>query len=82
VFQTRALVDGKAGTAGLSDDGAFVFQPVGGEKLVLPAAQLEDVRVLGFPARILRLTELTGRMHEFSAGFLLASGAAPPRPPR
>lgn len=66
------------GLAGLSDGGSFVFIPekATGEKFVVTLWELEDVRVFGFPRRVLRLTLLDGSMHEFTAGIFLTGSHA------
>lgn len=81
LFQTKALLgfDKPAeGRAGLTEDGTFVFEPSAREqpRLALPPEELETAHLAGFPARLLRLTLLSGRMYEFTAGFLIASGTA------
>ncbi len=79
VFQTRAVHGYEkpvAGKAGLTEDATFVFSPEGGgaERFVARPEELETVQLAGFPFVVLRLTMLSGRMYEFEAGFLVASG--------
>ncbi len=81
LLRTRILLGSDkpaGGTAGLTEHGTFVFEPAGqeGAKVVLAPEELEAAQLAGFPARVLRLTLLSGRMHEFSAGFLVANAPA------
>lgn len=65
-----------AGEAGLGEAGDFVFLPDSGAPLRIAPGELESALVAGFPARVLRLTLINGRMYEFRAGILLAKGGA------
>lgn len=47
-----------------------------GEVLHFTPADLEEVRVLGWPRRFLRITTLTGQMYEIPAGIFLTAGWA------
>lgn len=65
------------GAAGLNADGDFVFQPrQDGETLVVRPSELEILSISGFPRRLLRLTLLSGRMYEFTAGLFLSTANA------
>lgn len=78
-FETTALLGfemPRRGRAGLTEQGAFVFECSGEPALVLGAADVEAVVLAGFPYRVLRLTLLSGRMYEFAAGLLFANSSA------
>ncbi len=80
LFPTRCVAGhgaGSAGEAGFAESGEFVYtQRGGGKPLVVSPGEIEVAALAGFPRRLLRLTLLDGRMIEFDAGFLFASGGA------
>lgn len=80
VFSTRLLraAGNVEGTAGLDAAGDFLFVPkAGGEEMLrVRGEDVEVATIHGFPGRVLRLTLITGRMLDFAAGFLFASGSA------
>lgn len=80
IFPTRAVAglgpDHPEGQAGLDEAGNFVFAPTTGDPLLLSPATIEEARLAGFPRRLLRITTLDGTIHEFTAGWILATSEA------
>lgn len=79
LFDTTAVLGfetDRRGRAGLTETGALVFEAAGHDPLVIPAAEVEAATLAGFPRRLLRVTLLSGRMYEFTAGVLFASSSA------
>ena len=69
-------VEVSLGSLSVVTGGTLVLKKAGGEVLRFASSEREEVRVLGWPVRVLRITMLTGQMYEIRAGLFLTAGWA------